>query len=274
VFDLRQLRGLTGPPATFSATAHYTSVASVHNIALNEATGFAYLVGSNGGATNCGGGLHMVNVQNPAAPAFAGCFADPLTGRAGTGYTHDVQCVIYAGPHAAYGGREICIGANETALSVSDVTDKSAPVAVSRAGYPTVGYAHQGWLSPYQRYFFLNDELDEIQGSAATTRTVIWDLADLEDPVVLAEYFGPTSATDHNNYVVGTRLYASNYQYGIRVIDISNPAAPSQTGHFDTAPDEPDQFGFGGSWSNYPFFASGIVVVTSRAQGLFVLKVQ
>jgi choice-of-anchor B domain-containing protein len=272
VFDLRQLRGVTGPPQTFTATALYTGVASVHNIALNEATGFAYLVGANGGGTSCGGGLHMVDVRSPAAPVFAGCFADPATGRGGTGYTHDVQCVIYAGPDAAYAGREICVGANETALSVADVTDKSAPVAVSRAGYPNVGYAHQGWLTPDHRHFFLNDELDEIQGAAATTRTVVWDLADLDDPVVVAEYFGPTAATDHNNYVAGTLLYASNYQYGLRVLDIGNPAAPTQVGHFDTAPDEADQSGFGGSWSNYPFFASGIVVVTSRAQGLFVLK--
>jgi choice-of-anchor B domain-containing protein len=274
VFDLRQLRGVTGPPVTFTATAHYTNVASVHNIALNEATGFAYLVGSNGGGTNCGGGLHMVDVRNPAQPAFAGCFADPLTGRAATGYTHDVQCVIYAGPHAAYAGREICIGANETALSVADVTDKAAPVAISRAAYPNVGYAHQGWLSPDHRHFFLNDELDELYGSAATTRTVIWDLTDLEDPLVAAEYFGPTSAIDHNHYVAGTLLFASNYQYGIRVLDVANPTAPAPIGHFDTAPDEPDQAGYGGSWSNYPFFASGIIVVTSRAQGLFVLRRQ
>jgi hypothetical protein len=28
----------------------------------------------------------------------------------------------------------------------------------------------------------------------------------------------------------------------------------------------------GGSWSNYPFFESGIVIVTSGREGLFVLK--
>ena len=273
VFDLTQLRSVTGPPVTFTATTRYTGVASVHNIAINEATGYAYLVGANGGGTTCGGALHMVNIQAPASPMFAGCFADPLTGRGSTGYTHDVQCVIYAGPDAAYTGREICVGANETHVSIADVTDKSAPVAISRANYPSVGYTHQGWLTPDQRYFYVNDELDEAMGTVATTRTLIWDVADLGDPLLVGQYFGPTPAIDHNHYVAGTRLFASNYQYGIRVLDISDPLNPAQIGRFDTAPNEANVPGFGGSWSNYPFFASGIVVVTSGAQGLFVLRV-
>jgi choice-of-anchor B domain-containing protein len=272
VFDLTRLRAVSGAPVTFDATAHYPGVASVHNIAINEATGFAYLVGANGGGTTCGGGLHVVDIRTPTNPTFAGCFADPLTGRAATGYTHDVQCVVYAGPDLAHTGREICVGANETHVSVADLTDKASPVAIARADYPDVGYAHQGWLTPDHRYFFLNDELDEIRGTAATTRTLVWDVTDLEDPVVVAQYFGPTPATDHNHYVAGSFLYASNYQHGVRVLDIGNPLNPAPVAHFDTAPDEADESGFGGSWSNYPFFASGILVVTSRAQGLFVLK--
>ena len=29
--------------------------------------------------------------------------------------------------------------------------------------------------------------------------------------------------------------------------------------------------GFGGSWSNYPYFKSGTIIVTSGSEGLFVL---
>jgi hypothetical protein len=28
----------------------------------------------------------------------------------------------------------------------------------------------------------------------------------------------------------------------------------------------------GGSWSNYPFFQSGVIVVTSGHEGVFILK--
>jgi choice-of-anchor B domain-containing protein len=271
VFDLTTLRGVT-TPQTFSVVTRYTNVASAHNIFINEATGFAYSVGGSSGGTTCGGGLHMINIQSPANPTFAGCFADPQTGRLGTGYTHDVQCVVYAGPDATYTGREICFGSNETAISISDVTLKSAPVAVSRASYPGVAYTHQGWLTPDQRYFFVNDELDEGNGIVTATRTLVWDVTDLDDPVLLTQYLGPTNATDHNHYIRGNRMYMSNYQFGLRVVDVTTPAAPVQLGFFDTAPTRPNSPGFAGSWSNYPFFPSGNIVMTSRDEGLFVLR--
>ncbi len=272
VFDLHQLRTVT-TPQVFSAATTYRGVASVHNIAIDEASGYAYLVGSNSGGTTCGGGLHMVDIRNPTAPTFAGCFADVATGRSGTGYTHDVQCVMYTGPDATYTGHEICFGSNETALSIADVTNKAMPTALSHAGYPGVAYTHQGWLSTDQRWFFTNDELDELSGSAGGgTRTLIWDVSDLDDPLLVAQYHGPTTATDHNNYVYGSRMSASNYQFGVRVLNVADPVHPTQVGFFDTAPELPNVPGFGGSWSNYPFFASGILVVTSSAEGLFVLR--
>ncbi|MGD9524833.1 MAG: choice-of-anchor B family protein [Gemmatimonadales bacterium] len=272
VFDLRQLRGLT-VPRQFTPTAVYTRVNSAHNMVINEATGFGYIVGASGGGTTCGGGLHMVNLQNPATPTFAGCFADVTTGRSRTGYTHDAQCVVYHGPDVTYQGREICFGSNETALSIADVTSKSAPVALSHAGYPAVSYTHQGWLTEDHRYFYVNDELDELNGLVTGTRTLIWDVQDLDDPVLAGTFLGPTSASDHNNYVRGSRLFASNYQFGMRVVGIANPTAPVQLGFFDTSPQRPNIPGFEGSWSNYPFFPSGNIVVTSGEEGLFVLRV-
>jgi hypothetical protein len=35
-----------------------------------------------------------------------------------------------------------------------------------------------------------------------------------------------------------------------------------------------DAPGFGGSWSNFPFFKSGTILVTSGREGLFLLKDQ
>ena len=272
VFDLRQLRGLT-TPRQFTPTAVYTQVRSAHNMVINEATGFGYIVGASGGGTTCGGGLHMVNLQNPAAPTFAGCFSHSGTGRAGSGYTHDAQCVVYAGPDAAYQGHEICFGSNETALSIADVTAKGSPVAVASAGYPAVSYTHQGWLTEDHRYFYVNDELDELNGLVPQTRTLIWDVQDLDDPVLAGIFLGPTTASDHNNYIRGNRMYASNYQFGVRVVNITNRTSPVQLGFFDTSPQRPNIPGFDGSWSNYPFFPSGNIVVTSGDEGLFVLRV-
>ena len=273
VFDLTRLRDFDGgEPMMFDEDALYTNVASTHNIVINEGSGFAYAVGAGGGGETCGGGLHMIDIRNPKEPTFAGCFADPQTGRASTGYSHDAQCVNYVGPDADYAGAEICMGANETALSIADVTDKANPIAVSRASYPSVGYSHQGWLTDDHRYFYLNDELDELQGLANRTRTMIWDVSDLDDPQLIAEHLGTQESSDHNLYVVGNLMYQSNYQSGLRILDISQPEAPTEVAYFDTVPYGDNGAGFGGSWSNYPFFSNGIVIITSGNEGLFLVR--
>lgn len=273
VFDLNRLRGVR-TPQTFTTDAHYTMVGSVHDIASDTSSGYMYLTGSNGGAENCGGGLHMVDVRDPLHPKFAGCFSDPQTGRAGTGYTHDAQCVVYHGPTTKYQGRQICFGWNETHLSIADVTDKAHAVAISRATYPNVGYAHQGWITDDHRYMYENDELDEINGLVDGTRTLIWDVSDLDNPVLAGEYISENKATDHNLWLVGNTMYQSNYTSGLRVLDITDRVKPKLIGFFDTYPVGPDEPGFEGTWGNYPFFKSGVVAVTSGTEGLFILKKQ
>jgi choice-of-anchor B domain-containing protein len=271
VLDLAELRKV-GPgddPVTFTETVHYDEIASAHNIVINEATGFAYAVGSSRGGTTCGGGLHMIDIREPANPTFVGCVADVETGRRKTGYSHDAQCVIYSGPDQDYQGREICIGSNETALSFADVTDKDNPVLISNMTYPNVAYAHQGWLSEDQRFFFSNDEGDEPSGLVPNTRTLVWDVSDLDDPVLLTEYFAETTETDHNLYVRGNFMYQSNYGAGLRIIDISDPENLVEVGYFDTAP---DTIGCCGSWSNYPYFESGVIPVTGGNAGVFFVR--
>jgi choice-of-anchor B domain-containing protein len=271
VFDLTQLRNVT-EPVTFEETAHYDQVASAHNIVINEASGFAYSVGNRAGGETCGGGLHIINIQEPTNPTFAGCFADTETGRASTGYTHDAQCVTYAGPDEEHAGKEICMGANETALSIGDVTDPANTIALSRASYPSVGYAHQGWLTEDHRYYYMNDELDELTGLAPNTRTLIWDVAELDDPVLVGEYFGPTSVTDHNLFIKGDRMYQANYHAGFRIVDISDRENPEEIGFFDTTPYEGNPPNMGGAFGTYPYFESGTVIVTSSQEGLFILR--
>jgi len=274
VFDLTRLRDVSASeaPVTFDADTLYDRVNSVHNIVINTETGFAYAVGAGSGGETCGGGLHMIDIRDPKQPTFAGCFADTRTGRQGTGYTHDAQCVVYRGPDEEHRDKEICVGANETALSVADVSDKENPEAISMATYPNAGYTHQGWFGPEQRYFYLNDELDELQGKVERTRTMVWDMADLDDPIMVKEFYGPTASSDHNLYVIGDRVFQSNYMTGFRVLDISDPENPVEVGWLDTVPYGEDEPGFGGSWSNYPFFESGNVLVTSGQEGLFVVR--
>ncbi len=78
IFDLNRLMS-TSPSATrlWTEDAHYGQFSNCHNVFVDEDTGFAYAVGTN----TCSGGLHVVDMNNPLSPTFAGCFSQD-------GYTH------------------------------------------------------------------------------------------------------------------------------------------------------------------------------------------
>ena len=264
VFDLTRLRSVASPPATFSETAHYSGFSHAHNIAINEDSGFAYVVGAN----NCGGGLHMIDIQTPANPTSAGCFS-------ADGYTHDAQCVNYVGPDLDHQGKEICFNSNEDALTIVDVTNKAVPEMLSRTGYSGSRFTHQGWLTEDQAYFLLGDEADETDNpDVANTRTYLWDVGDLDGPVLTGSHDSTTSAIDHNLYVKGGYTYQSNYYAGLRILDITDIANGnlSEVAFFDFNPGIDSASTEGGTWSNYPFFDSGIVMVSVIEQGLFILR--
>jgi choice-of-anchor B domain-containing protein len=275
VFDLRQLRGVEGPPVVFEETAVYDigGAGNTHNLNINEDTGYAYLVGT----STCDGGLHMVDINDPADPQMAGCFDEH-------GYVHDTQCVVYRGPDRAYRGREICFNANaeyqstvdrlENTLSIVDVTDKDNPVALSRVFYSQDGYSHQGWLDPKQRYFIHGDELDEV-GQGHNTRTRVWDVRDLDDPEVTGVFDNDTTSIDHNMYTEGDRSYHSNYTSGLRIYDNDDldDGELSELAFFDLYPENDNASFEGGTWSNYPYYrGEDFVAVSSIDRGLFVLE--
>lgn len=278
VFDLTQLRTVTDPPVVFEASAHNDSFGSAHNIEVNEATGYAYVVGS----TECDGGLHIIDVNDPLDPQVAGCFSED-------GYTHDVQCVIYHGPDETYQGREICFASNgdfslpkENTLTIVDVTDKSDLQMLGRETYDGAGYTHQGWLTEDHAQFLLNDETDEIN-FGHNTRTRVWDVGNLDKPVIIGIFDSTENATDHNLYIKGNFCYQSNYSAGLRILDLEDVAEGTlvEAAYFDVIPHgyQPrhDGAGFFGTWSNYPFFDSGIVVASTMGMegepgGLFVTR--
>lgn len=271
VFDLEQLLSVEQDPVRFDADAVYQGVSSVHNIVINEASGIAFAVGGRSGGTTCAGGFHMIYLTDPGNPRFAGCYFESGTSRNGGGYTHDAHCVTYAGPDADYEGRQICVGSNEQSVLIGDVTDKANPRTISIGRYPATAYTHQGWMSEDHRYYFQGDELDELNGLVSNTRTIVWDLEDLDDPQVLTEFQAPRATIDHNMYVRGDLLFQSQYVDGLRILDISDPAVPVEVGFFDTHPQEFTSV-WAGSWSNYPFLDDNMVAVTSSTDGLFITQ--
>jgi len=266
VFDLLQLDNVTNPPINFEARTTFDGLGTsgAHNIVINECSGYAYAVGTN----QCSGGLLAVNLNDPDALTFDGCFS-------AAGYTHDAQCVDYIGPDADHAGKEICFNSNGNSgydLAIVDVVDKTDMTLISSTAYSNRVYTHQGWTTEDQEYFLMNDEIDE-GSNGHNTRTHIWDIRDLDAPVYMGYFESANASTDHNLYIRGDRAYLSNYSGGLRIYDISNIASASlsEVAYFDVYPSN-NNVGYIGTWSNYPYFESNVIAVTNRSEGLFLVK--
>ncbi len=264
VFDLTRLRNVTDAPKTLNADERYTGFGNAHNVVINEDTGYAYPVGTSRD-DEFNGGVHFVNLQNPKNPVSEG-------GYGLNGYSHDAQVITYNGPDLDYSGAEIFIGANESQVAIVNITDKENPVGISTFGYDNIEYTHQGWFTEDQRYYIFGDELDEVK-LGFDSRTLVFDLSDLDNPILHTSYFGETTAIDHNGYVKGDQYFLANYRAGVRVLDISQIGnkSISEEGFFDTFPSS-NSAGFDGVWSVYPYFASGKIIVSDINSGLFVIK--
>lgn len=282
VFDLSRLRDYNGTFMTFTEDALYDRLSNAHNIIINEQTGYAYAAGVTQSDV-CGSrqlsGLHIIDIRNPKEPVFAGCYADAATDAQSSpnvapGYIHDAQCITYDGPDQEHQGKEICFNSAEGSIVIADVTDKSNTKTISFNTTVDMQYSHQGWLTEDRRYFLMNDEVDEIN-LGRKTRTYIWDVADLDDPKFVGYYRQSTNSIDHNLYIKGDLVYQTNYTTGLQIYEIRDLSnlEMERVGYFDTKPDTDFQ-DFDGTWSNYPFFESGVVVLSDISGGLFIVQPQ
>jgi choice-of-anchor B domain-containing protein len=258
---LNQLRDLTEYPALLDPTKHVDVFSDAHNVVINEDAAMVFSVGTN----LASGGLVAFDISEPDDPILVGDYGE-------AGYTHDAQAVIYSGPDEAYQGRSLVFAANANKLAIIDATDPTDIFSISIANYD-YSYTHQCWLTEDQRYLILGDETDE-QNQGINTRTLIWDVQDLEEPVLIGEHFSEGTAIDHNQYVSGNLLFQANYAAGLRMLSLSDVADGELTeiGFFDVYPEDDAPVFTNGSWSTYPYFKSGYVVVTSRLDGVFIVR--
>ena len=294
VFDLTKLSNYNGSPVIFSPDFIYSDFGSAHNIAINENSNFLYVVGTD----TFQGGMHILDLADPVAPVF-------LEGFSEQGYSHDAQVVVYDGPDTNYSGKEIFFGSNEDKVVLIDVSNKSDIDTISTVKYSNTQYTHQGWLTEDQKYFIVGDELDEYRGDVSFTRSIIFDVSDLDDPKVHYEFLNSTDAIDHNGYTHNNKFYLASYTAGLRVLDILNidQKIIEEIGFFDTYdesadpgsynsnqnynkntsscftddcdnPEKSEVAEFNGAWSVYPFFKSENIIISDINSGLYIVKKQ
>ncbi|AXV07891.1 hypothetical protein DVS28_a3216 [Euzebya pacifica] len=278
VVDLTQLRALRGTPSldqldVLTTYTEHDADSNFHNIVINEDTDRAYLVGG-----TFQGGLHIVDIADPAQPRTIGAFATD-------GYTHDAQCVVYAGPDDDYNGTnavdgepsEICFAYNEDSLTIVDVTDPLATRLINKLDYEREGYTHQGWLTPDHAFAVFNDELDEGPTAALGTRTFMVELQDLDAAYTADDvkiYTHDTVSTDHNLYIRGDLIFEANYNAGLKIFRYTAEGLRNGeldlVGSFDVDPGL-DVPAYGGAWNVFPYFDDDTIIVSSLDEGLYVL---
>lgn len=118
----------------------------------------------------------------------------------------------------------------------------------------------------------MNDELDELN-LGRNTKTHVFDVRDLDNPEFVGSFDHITRTIDHNLYVKNGHTFLTNYTSGLRILenrDLSD-AEFTQVGYFDTTPQN-NVVDFQGTWSSYPYFESGIIIVSDIFGGLFILN--
>ena len=184
---------------------------------------------------------------------------------------------MYSGPDAEHSGKEICFASNEDTVTIIDVSNKNSPSMISKTSYNGRQYTHQGWLTADQKYFIVDDELDELargEGELDFTRTYVMDMSDLDAPVVTGFHDADGKGIDHNQYIVDGYTYQANYTRGLRILKLGDMAEAELTevAYFDSYPDADGSANFGGAWNVYPFFDNGMVMISDINRGVFIVR--
>jgi choice-of-anchor B domain-containing protein len=245
-----QVVNMTNPNAPVLQTTYNATFLTAHTVTIDTARGYLYA----NGTRNLAGsalGMRVLSLANPAAPVEIGAYTGP--------YVHDshVRGTLLYTAHI-----------NEGRFRVLDVTNPalvnqpSSVLAVKMFANP---FPHNTWTSPDIKYLYVTNENTE--GKMRT-----FDISDLGDMKEVASYRAVPGAICHNVHTRGNTMFASHYTEGVRLLDIADPARPTEYGYYDTYPGALTQFH--GNWEVCAEYPSGIFIVSDIESGLWVFQPQ
>lgn len=203
---------------------------------------FLYIVGN-----HFIGGLEIYDITDPANPALMSRF-EPR-------YYHDIAIqnnTLFAA----------AIWDDTASIDIIDITNKSAPGAISSFTYPNPGAHNIAFLA--EGFIAVGDEI----GGGRHTR--IFDIIDPFDVAKVFDIIVDPSAIAHNCYAKDSLLYIAHYTEGLRIWNVAVPSAAFEVAHYDTYPQ--GSGGFGGAWNVYPYLPSGKIIVSDMNTGLYIFE--
>ncbi|MGH1365936.1 MAG: choice-of-anchor B family protein [Calditrichia bacterium] len=237
-----QIVNLGNLPAGITLETTYTTgFSTAHIIQADIYTDSPYIYVMGAGANP---GARVLDVSNPVSPVEVANY-DPY-------YIHDAHIRedrMYA---AALGN----------GLDIIDISDKTNPVFLAKITHPQ-DFTHSSWTLKDNKHIIVTDEVDGL-----TAR--IWNIEDLSNISLVAEYSANLQSLVHNPYVRDDFVFISHNTEGFRVLDVADPALPIEVGFYDTW--SGSSGGFNGLWSAYPYFPSGRVIGGDRTEGFVVFN--
>lgn len=211
-------------------------------------------------------GLHILDVSNAGSPRRVARFY------AGSSFVHDVH-VRDGLAFVSHWDAGLIILDVGNGIAGGSPTD---PVEVGRIIIPGVK-VHNAWYWPERRYVLIGDEFRR-PGSM-----YVIDVADLRDPILVAEFRTPeTIGRPHNFWVDETRsvLWLSWYQDGIYAVDATGELLGRLDRQGRTIMQQAYSPGTGGCFNNTatdtcawaPQLHNGLLYVSDVNNGLWILR--
>ena len=213
---------------------------SSHNLNIDEATGHAYVMNSNGSK------IYILSLANPVSPEVVSAIE--------VEDSHDVY---------AHEGRAYIAEGRSPYISIWDTSNPASPERIGQVAIPDAGYVHNVWPTDDGRHMLTTEETYH--------KTIkVWNIEDLDNPVLLGEWLGANKIA-HNVHIRGDYAFVSHYTAGLYVLDISDPVNPVEVARHDTYARH-DNVQMDGNWGATLPSPSGYVYGSDQQGKLTVLR--
>ncbi len=242
------------------------------------------------------GDFRLIDVTDPWAPAEVSTWKVQEVGGPFAAQGCDPDGNYGHGAEPSADGKTVFLSYWDSGFIQLDLTVPEAPIFQGRTRYPANadGDGHSSQWDEARSLLFTADE-DFCKSSGPGIEKGfgymrVYDYSDPSAPVQIGEYRTPNSlGTDdqgagdfviHNNFLVGTTVYSSWYSDGVRVIDTSNPRAPTEVAYFvppaTKNPVKPSQRGVLTNttqvWGVVVDEPTGLVYASDMNSGLWILR--
>lgn len=176
----------------------------------------------------------------------------------------------FAGTHAVFaeaGRAYVCAGF--FGFIVVDLLP-SPDTATPLGSYDSKGYAHQAWtgIAGGRHVAAFGNE-----GAGEPLEIIDVDPASPDFMTQIGEVPARPEVSIHDMVFIGEKVYATNYENGLRIYDLSDPTQPVQTAYFNTWDfDRGQEPRAGGALGLHVELEQNLIYVADNQRGLMILR--